>query len=523
MKKYYEIYFLKHIETPRLLLRPVQLGDEVPLNKALNNSLEVLQKWQAWAKDPSMKATLDFVQRGVFAWKSGFVIDFPMVIILKTEQKIIGVSGYNENCKLNDGLYEIGYWCDVDYQGQGFITECANALTRYAFHALNATKVILSMQVENKKSEAVATRLHFNNRGIKDRDPADCVSERPEFNYVYAINNLQNLPPLELTWQHTKEDNIFSQIEWAKKTLSTDSKAFASSKFIVKTLWSNIIEFNTGNAFFYLKHTPELIALDAPVIKILREEFNISVPKVIAHNKDLHCFLMHDAGRNLRGILKQEFNEALLYKAIDTFTSMQINVADHINVFLHIGVPDWRLDKLPSLYAQLLSQKTLLLADGLPEFEMGEHEALLPKVSYLCEKLSAFSIKQTIVQPDFNDNNMLVDDLQNITLIDLGEIAISHPFFSLLNCLQQMQKHYGFTETDAIYLKIKEACLKNYLNFESHKNILEALDIAKELWPVYGAVAMYRFMQACGEDNILSFQPGALVSSLKEFMSMQGD
>ena len=39
-----KIYKLRQIETPRLLIRPVQLGDEYPLNKAVNNSLELLQK-----------------------------------------------------------------------------------------------------------------------------------------------------------------------------------------------------------------------------------------------------------------------------------------------------------------------------------------------------------------------------------------------------------------------------------------------------------------------------------------------
>lgn len=70
--KYNEkIYALKQIETPRLIIRPVQLGDEVAINKAVNNSLKPLQKWQPWAKDPSIDATREFVQRGVlriFQW-----------------------------------------------------------------------------------------------------------------------------------------------------------------------------------------------------------------------------------------------------------------------------------------------------------------------------------------------------------------------------------------------------------------------------------------------------------------------
>lgn len=203
-----KIYQLIQLETPRLIIRPVHLGDEIPLNKAINNSLNILQKWQPWAKDPSIEATRSFVQQGIFAWESYSLEDFPMVLIHKQDQKIIGASGYNDRSDINQGLYEIGYWCDVDYQGKGYVTESANTLTRYAFDVLQATKVVISMQVENKKSIAIAERLNFYNEGIKDRDPLDCVSDKPEKNYIYSANCIENLPPLEVSWIHSSTKDV---------------------------------------------------------------------------------------------------------------------------------------------------------------------------------------------------------------------------------------------------------------------------------------------------------------------------
>lgn len=230
---------------------------------------------------------------------------------------------------------------------------------------------------------------------------------------------------------------------------------------------------------------------------------------------------MKDAGRSLRDILKEQFDIALLCKAIDQFTSLQLAVADQVDVFLDVGVPDWRLDKLPNLYMQLLSQKALLIEDGLSEIELRELEATLPKVSSLCEKLSSYSIKQTIVQPDFNDNNTLIGDIsQNITIIDLGEIVISHPFFSLINCVQQLKKHHTLTDNDGIYLQIMDACLKNYMHFESKKQLLEAFGIANILWIMYESLCQYRLMLACGKEKIMSFQHGKLSSSLKELKNL---
>ena len=353
------IYTLKKIETPHLIIRPVAVGDEIPLNKAINHSLAILKKWAAWAKDTSLDTTRGFVMQAVFSRKSASVIDFPMVLIHKGDQKIIGATGYNDRSDMIQGLYEIGYWCDVDYQGQGLVTECANALTRYAFEALRAAKVIISMQVDNKKSIGVAERLAFLNEGITDRDPHDCVSDQPEKNYIYACRSTNNLPSLKVSWEHNTEENTDAKIiAWAKDTLNiTDNKAFATSRVIISAPWSTVLEINTGNTLVYLKQMPEALALEPTIIQTLFDQFQASVPEVIGHNPELHCFLMKDAGRPLREILKRQFNSALYCKAINAFTSMQLATADHVTIFLDMGVPDWRLDTFPDVYRHLLTQR----------------------------------------------------------------------------------------------------------------------------------------------------------------------
>lgn len=105
---------------------------------------------------------------------------------------------------------------------------------------------------------------------------------------------------------------------------------------VQNTPWSYVIRFVTFDGYIYLKHTPELLALEATVIHILCDQFHASVPKIIAYNSHLNCFLMKDAGNSLRLILKQNFDEMLVCKAIDQFTSLQIAVADHVSDFASI-------------------------------------------------------------------------------------------------------------------------------------------------------------------------------------------
>ncbi|MDP1574092.1 MAG: phosphotransferase [Coxiellaceae bacterium] len=312
-------------------------------------------------------------------------------------------------------------------------------------------------------------------------------------------------------------------IQWGREYLSTHGYTLTDKqpKEIQNTPWSYVVRFKSTAGYIYLKHTPKLLALEAHITQILHDQFHAPVPKVIASNVNLDCFLMKDAGSPLRTLLKKHFDATLLCKAIDHFTSLQLTVANEVNIFLDIGVPDWRLDKLPDLYMQLLSQKDVLITDGLSEKEIGELKALQSTVSSLCKKLSDYSIKQSIVQCDFHDNNILIDDkTQAITFIDLGEIVISHPFFSLVGCLRQMKKHYGLTEQDDAYIQLMDTCLKNYMTFEFKERLLEAFSLAHILWIIYEALAQYRLRLACDEARFLSFQKhGRLSGALKEFMT----
>lgn len=266
------------------------------------------------------------------------------------------------------------------------------------------------------------------------------------------------------------------------------------------TPWSYVGRFLTSDGHIYLKHTPPQLSIEVSIIKLLHDQFKAPVPEVIAHNEKLNCFLMKDAGQSLRGILKQQFDEDLLIKVVEQFAALQISVADNIHALLDIGVPDYRLDNLPELYLQLISKTDVLIADGLSETELGQLKNLHKIVLDTCKKLSTYAIKQTLVQPDFNDNNALINKHSgSITIVDLGEIVISHPFFSLINFLYVIRKHHNLTETSEAYLRVKDTCFKPF-NLPK-KDLSEAMRLAQVLFFVYSALANERLMYACGKEN----------------------
>ena len=152
---------LPKIETERLILRPPKLGDERPLNQAINRSLPELQCWMPWAKDASMQPTIRYVKEGILSWEAEKPRNFPLVIIHKESQQIIGSSGFNVRSKPEIPLFEIGYWLETTYTGQGLATEMVRALTHFAFNSFQAARVQIVTQVGNQASRRIAEKCGF--------------------------------------------------------------------------------------------------------------------------------------------------------------------------------------------------------------------------------------------------------------------------------------------------------------------------------------------------------------------------
>jgi len=195
------LYQLQHIETPRLIIRPVQLGDEFALHESIERSLPALRRWMPWAKDTSFNATQDFIHRGFAHWKEQTSKDFPLIVIHKETNTTISVSGFNEHTDLMRPCFEIGYWIDSSYEGKGLASELVNALTRYVLEGLQALRAQICTQVENVKSTAVAERCGYVFEAKLKNICLDCSSRLPCDGLLFSCCDVTMLPPLEVTWQ----------------------------------------------------------------------------------------------------------------------------------------------------------------------------------------------------------------------------------------------------------------------------------------------------------------------------------
>ena len=497
---------LQSIETPRLVIRPVQLGDELALNACFQNSLSQLQEWLPWAKDPSIVARRRFIQNSVYDRLASSSV-CAMVMILKQGLRIIGGIGFNDGSRSQQKLYEIGYWCDKDHQGHGYVTECVQALAHYAFIHLSAREVHLQILLGNRKSEGVAKRLGFKFEATVDREPEDCVEGKPKQYGVYIRKSMEGLASLSVSVQEDdNHQNTVNMIAWAKRVLIQDYKLqVKSGRAVVMTPWSKVFEMNTGEGLIYFKETPPQFFGEPDILNFCSQKLGVHVPTVMAVNHEGCCFLMKGAGFGLRALLSKSFDHDLLLRAVSQFADFQSKAADHGESLLALGLADYRVETLVDCYQALMAQESLLIKEGFGLTDCADLQALSSKIEAVCHRVMQTGIQSTVVQLDFNDNNTVYDESSDVlTMLDFGELVWSHPLLSMLNMLEQIQKHYGFNEGDVFYQKLHAQCLQPYTEFLGRGRALDqAIDDIKVIRVLVWALYQLRFADACGKEALM--------------------
>ena len=313
-------------------------------------------------------------------------------------------------------------------------------------------------------------------------------------------------------------------INWAADYLGSIGKSLLGpAKVIQETPWSNVIQLPTLCGYYYLKQPAPLLAKEASVIRILERQFNVNVPFVEAINDELHCFIMKDAGVTLRHYINEENKSGLLCQAIKEFTAFQRVIESSLHSFLKLGLPDWRLHQLLNSYKEIINDKEFLKADGVTNQELDKLKNLTPLIAEQLQELSKYDIPETVVQPDFNTNNILINpQTKQLTIIDLGELAISHPFFSLHNFLFTTLTHHDVHEQDPIWKKMVKTSIKSWSDLWPQKKLLAGYALSKKLWPIYFVCVNYHFMHSVDLQALNSWyvnKPNRLANTFRLYMT----
>lgn len=187
------------VRTPRLLIRPKQVGDGASTAAAVAETWDELHKWMRWAEslDAFTVESMEIRNRHVMA-----------SFILRESIELIGCDIATGQPVIWCGLHDIdwqgrqcdtGYWVRKSAQGQGFATEAGNALVRYAFGALDMRRIGLTHSSGNEASRRIAEKLGFSFEGIQ-RNANVLPGGKNADRYCYARFDVAGMPDLQVDW-----------------------------------------------------------------------------------------------------------------------------------------------------------------------------------------------------------------------------------------------------------------------------------------------------------------------------------
>ncbi|MBK8501878.1 MAG: GNAT family N-acetyltransferase [Saprospiraceae bacterium] len=144
------------LETERLIIRPIALGDKNEIFEYRSNSES--NKYQEW-----IPKTIEEVE--TFIGKISKQINepetwFQFVIVEKEKQVIVGDLGIHFFDSENKQV-EIGFTLNQAYQKRGFAIESVKGVIDYLFKDLNKHRIITSIDPDNQNSIRLVERIGF--------------------------------------------------------------------------------------------------------------------------------------------------------------------------------------------------------------------------------------------------------------------------------------------------------------------------------------------------------------------------
>ena len=190
------------ISTPRLIIRPPQLGDGLAMHPAILESYDVLHEFMDWAK---AKPTLDESEEQIRLAAANWILKkneepwLQLIIVDKATNEFIGATSFH-HMNWSIPLVETGYWIRTSRSGQGLMTEATNAITQYAFKQLGVQRISLTCDIDNVRSKKIAERLNYTLEGILKSHRQKPINGEISDTLVYAKYDLNNLPLLSVSW-----------------------------------------------------------------------------------------------------------------------------------------------------------------------------------------------------------------------------------------------------------------------------------------------------------------------------------
>lgn len=148
---------LSHVtmKTKRLTLREFQDADLAAVHDYAQDAETT--KYLEWGPN-TLKETTVFLNESLGFQKEKPRVTFDMAIISDNEQRLLGACSVTIIDKKKK-IAALGYVINSKFWGQGYATEAANALAKFAFEELGMDKIMATCDALNEASESVMKKI----------------------------------------------------------------------------------------------------------------------------------------------------------------------------------------------------------------------------------------------------------------------------------------------------------------------------------------------------------------------------
>jgi hypothetical protein len=296
--------------------------------------------------------------------------------------------------------------------------------------------------------------------------------------------------------------------QWVEMQMTTRGLTLAGPiEQVQVSLWSTVLHIPTTTETLYFKASAPVFSYEPVLTCRLSQLVPAYLPSVLVIDQERHWMLMRDAGTPLSERKDLRTDPAHWEKVLRLYAHMQLQLIDQQETLLAAGCPDRRLDCLPTLLEDALSETSLLLLgreQGLPEAEYAQLQRFLPQLKALCTELKQHRIPESLHHDDLHGANILFNGESSI-FFDWAESAVTHPFCSLVIIERVFQHVLKFSPETITHLR--DSYLQQWTQFEPIEHLQAAYTIAQRLGKLCRALTWRHLLAHLSPDERWEYEP----------------
>lgn len=283
--------------------------------------------------------------------------------------------------------------------------------------------------------------------------------------------------------------------------------------------WSTVLTVPSDAGLLYFKASAFIFSQEAALTDYLAKLRPEIFPDLLAVDSKAGWMLMRDAGSPLRQFIRSEKSIERWREVLPLYVELQKAMVERTTHLLALGMMDRRLARLPQMFADLISDETVMLLDQPDSLTTEEYTRLRTtpaEFAEMCQTLASFGIPETIHHDDFHDNNIFIRD-GKIIFTDWGESAVTHPFFTLVVLMRGVDNSIGIDNSPESE-QVRDLYLEYWTSYATREELRSIVRLAQRIGYVNRALT-WNLSLAGMPQELRSEYAIAVPAYLKDFLN----